>query len=71
MSELLFIAYILGLCVMTLGYVTAPRSETSHAKMLPTFVAYVFWPVTLVAVAIAIVLGMIRKESDSHLPAAH
>lgn len=71
MSELLFIAYILGLSVMTIGYITAPRSETSRARMLPTFVAYVFWPVTLVAVAITVVTGVMRKQSDSHLPAAH
>jgi hypothetical protein len=43
--------YTIGLAIMVLGFVNSPEYEKVEASPIPTLFAYIFWPLSLCAVA--------------------
>lgn len=47
----LFITYAVGLGLMVLGFVSSPDYEKADTWPVPTLFAYIFWPLSICAVA--------------------
>lgn len=61
--------YLSGLAIMLVGLVASPASERRQAKLLPSILAYIFWPLSLAAVVAAVVYA--RWLDGAEAPSEH
>jgi purine-cytosine permease-like protein len=67
MTEFFVGLYLAGLALMLIGLISAPAAERKNAKLLPTVLAYLLWPLSLLVVlgTVAYERWFVRREAPS------
>ncbi len=54
MTTFLVCLYLAGLAMMLVGLISAPAAERKDAKLAPTVLAYLLWPLSVAVVLAAV-----------------
>lgn len=69
MTTFLACLYLAGLTMMLVGLITAPAAERKDAKLAPTVLAYLLWPLSVAVILAAVAYA--RWFEGAEAPSEH